>query len=254
MELVTAEQKDLDFIASWLQSEDEAYHADLAADLLTEHSEKGFWCNFGVIRKCFEDGELQVVRVDGNAVAFHLGEFITPGITEVHPEFRGRGIGTAIVQQVLERAQANEACILHVECISENSRRFWSRFGFIPTQESSNHLYKILTHSLPTPRQPDRTVTVEFFEEAGWYSKTPYKRVVIPCVVEDGKILLSQLCHDEIIAKPWGDRHVQVLLGDRVIFDGWLGEEATKAFGFSEDKYYSRIAKRFSPPAGTDLT
>jgi hypothetical protein len=84
--------------------------------------------------------------------------------------------------------------------------------------------------------------------------KVPYKRGVIPSVLEDGKILLSELCHDEIIANPWGDRHVHVLLGDRVIFDGWLGEERTKAFGFSEYKYYSRVTNRFSRLAGTDLT
>ncbi|RUW47803.1 GNAT family N-acetyltransferase [Mesorhizobium sp. M1A.F.Ca.ET.072.01.1.1] len=255
MELVVAEQKDLDFIESWLQEEEEVYQARLSADAWSEGFERGFWCNIRVIRNSFENGELKVVRVGGKAVAFHLGEFNSPGITEVHPDFRGQGIGTVIVRLVLERANTNEACFLHVECISEKSRRFWSKFGFSPDAGSPNDLYMTLRHTLPLPRQADRMLTVSFFDEVGWYRGTPYKRVDIPCIVEDRQILLSEICHDQINGRrPGGDRHVQVQIGDRVVFEGWLGDENTKAFGFEEGNNYSMIAKRFSPPVGADLT
>jgi GNAT superfamily N-acetyltransferase len=55
----------------------------------------------------------------------------------VHPLYRGQGLGTAIVRQVLGRASSLRVCRVHVSCITQRSAQFWGRFGFpraTPTQ------------------------------------------------------------------------------------------------------------------------
>ncbi|KSV67251.1 hypothetical protein N182_34025 [Sinorhizobium sp. GL2] len=247
MELVKAEQNDLAFIASWLKAEEETYYAPDRED--GGDIAKGFWCNWNLIEEAFTEGELEVVRVDGAAVAFHFGQFHTPGITEVHPQFRGKGIGTAIVEQLLTRAVANEVRILHVKCISDQSERHWSKFGFVPETEYSEDYYKVLRHPLPLPRAPDHLIIVNFYAE---YDDKPYKTVEIPCLVENDQILLSELCHDAVIgSKAWGDRRVQIALDGKVIFQDWLTSREAESFGFYEGRGISRVAKQFNLP-GSD--
>lgn len=150
------------------------------------------------------------------------------------------------MRYVLQQARANQVCMLHVQCISDVSLAFWSKFGFAPAEKYEEEFYLVLRHPLPLPRHPDTTVTVNFFGESGWYGGSPYKRVEIPCLVEGAQILLSEICHDEVISsKGSGDHYVQVLLDRQVIFGNLFDSDEANAFGFGTDKYGTRIAKRF---------
>lgn len=247
MELAIATQSDLAFIEAWLREEEAAYDRNCDEDPDGDYT-RGFYCNLSVIKRSFDNGELEVLHVDGKAVAFHLGEFLRPGITEVHPDLRGRGLGTIITLQILQRAAERKVCSLHVSCITRRSARFWSKFGFVAQTDDSQEYYRILTYPQELPAEADRTVTVEFFSEMEWYGGKPYKTSVIPCMVQDNQILLSEICHNALKndSKRRGDNHVRVSLDAQEIFEGWLGEDETKAFGFERNPYcYNTFAKAF---------
>jgi GNAT superfamily N-acetyltransferase len=239
MEFVTAEQRDLNHILSWLRDEENTYNQGKC--------DRGFWRNRSAITRAFDDGRLEVVRTDGFAIAFHFGEFFVPGITEVHPDFRGQGIGSTIAERIRERAFVNEICKLHIECISETSGHFFSKFGFEPQQPGSEDYYKVLDYHPPLPGPPEGNITVNFFDEEGWYgSNTPFKSRQIPYVFHDGEIWLSELCHDATVRHAGADRLIQVALDGRVLLEEWSGSAKFQAFGFSigRDWRYN-VARRF---------
>jgi hypothetical protein len=93
---------------------------------------------------------------------------------------------------------------------------------------------------------------VEFFGEGEWYTqgsgRRPYKTVDLPCVVVGDRILLSAMCHDATADRdsPGGDRHVRVTLDGQVIFQNWIGNDSSKALGFSRHPLcYTTIADSF---------
>lgn len=251
MELIKATDEDFHFLRSWLADEEKAYQR-LRDDDPYGDFDRGFWCNLSVIERNFERGELEVVRIGGKAVAFHFGQFLSPGITEVHPLHRGQGLGTAIVRQVLARASSLRVCRLHVSCITQRSAQFWERFGFYPRDADADDRYKILDHPIKLPLEAPQMVKVEFFGEGAWYTQgsggRPYKTVDLPCVVADGRVLLSAMCHDAVADRdsPGGDRHVRVVLDGETIFQDWIGTGSSNAFGFGRNPHcYTTCADWF---------
>ena len=236
MKLETAQDCDLDYIKSWLKDEELEYQNRLKENPYMDRESRGFMCNLPVIQRVFEAEELEVLKVDGKAIAFHFGQFVSPGITEVHPKCRGQGFGTLILEEILQRANRKKICILNVDCISERSQNFWSKFGFTPEAEFSAEYYKILNHSLPMPHPAEHTVTINFFREGKYYTKDqPYKSVKIPSLVEGNEILLSRICHNAFAGSSGhGEQITQVYLDDRLIYQWFLLSEEVKLFGFSE--------------------
>ncbi|WP_159442500.1 GNAT family N-acetyltransferase [Agrobacterium sp. DSM 25558] len=259
MELIKATDEDFHFLSSWLADEEKAYQRLRDNDQYGDF-DRGFWCNLSVIERNFERGELEVVRIGGKAVAFHFGQFLSPGITEVHPLYRGQGLGTAIVRQVLARASSLRVCEcasvrvcrLHVSCITQRSVQFWERFGFYPRDADADDRYKILDHPIKLPLEARPVVQVEFFGEGAWYTQgsggRPYKMVDLPCVLVGDRILLGAMCHDATADRdsPRGDRHVRVTLDGETIFHDWIGTSSSKAFGFGRNPHcYTTCADSF---------
>ena len=84
-EVLRATEDDLRVILGWLEREYEEYG-------------EGFWCNSGVITRSFhEDHELWVIREDGEAVAFQVGDYGTD-IVCVRKDRRGRAYGATFVR------------------------------------------------------------------------------------------------------------------------------------------------------------
>ncbi|UES44301.1 GNAT family N-acetyltransferase [Roseibium aggregatum] len=252
MQLEGAQLADLNFIRSWLEEEEHEYNRSLQLDPESQ-LERGFFCNFAAISRAFEAERLEVLRVDGKAIAFHFGEFIVPGITEVHPAFRGQGYGSVIMNEILGRARENEVCKLHVTCTTLQARRFWPKYGFRPISEFAEDHYLVLSHPLPTPFPPTRKIRIEFFEEMDWYCKDSggkaYKTVELLGAIDGNQILLSEVGHDAIIGDDVsGDRRVQVSLDGEMILDTWLGTDEAEAFGFVRHPICnSYFAKSFLP-------
>ena len=116
-EVVRATRQDLECVLGWLERE---YREDGS----------GFWCNRGIIESAQkETRELWVIRRDGEAVAFQVGEFV-PSIVSVRKEFRGRRFGTALFEASLERATAANLDAMEIECSPATSIGFWRRLSF----------------------------------------------------------------------------------------------------------------------------
>ena len=116
-EVVKANTADLVTVLAWLEQE------------YAEDDGEGFWCNRAVISRAQDDGDLWVIRRDGEAIAFQVGDY-APDIVSVRKEHRRQGLGGALFAASLARAQADNVNVLSIECIPRSSWPFWRRHGF----------------------------------------------------------------------------------------------------------------------------
>ena len=116
MEVVTATQADLDYVLDWLEREH-------------EEDGEGFWCNKRLIISALEMDDLNVIREDGNAVAFQVGNH-EPEITSIRKDRRGHGYGAALFEAGLRRAIIENVNVLNITCAPASSWTFWRNFGF----------------------------------------------------------------------------------------------------------------------------
>ena len=108
---------DLAVVLGWLQQEH------------TEEDGEGFWCNRETIERALIKGDFWVIRLDGQAVAFQVGEY-SADIVSVRKEFRRQGLGDALFAASYNRAIASNVNVLWIECSPRTSWPFWQRHGF----------------------------------------------------------------------------------------------------------------------------
>ncbi len=93
-------------------------------------------------RESYDHTETQVVVVDGQAIGL-LGVSEREGATfidqiEIVPDYQGRGIGTALINEVLARGRPVELAVLKVNV---DARRLYERLGFRVTCETDSHYH-----------------------------------------------------------------------------------------------------------------
>jgi GNAT superfamily N-acetyltransferase len=108
--------------------------ADLAAVLVWlrreyETSGESYWINRDVITDSARSGVFRVVRLRGKAVGFRTGP-LCDGIVAVAPKYRRRGIGTALVDDLLADANRAGVTVLRGGCEPRSALPFWLRRGF----------------------------------------------------------------------------------------------------------------------------
>ncbi len=96
----------------------------------------------------FDPDKRQVIVVDGQDVGVVIVEgresAVYIGLIEVLPTFQGQGIGTAVIQDILQQAHAqNRPVMLHVLKTNEAGKRLYERLGFVVTA-IEEHKYKML--------------------------------------------------------------------------------------------------------------
>ena len=198
-EVSPAIQNDLVCILAWLEREYDEDDGD------------GFWCNRDVIRDAFDEaGNLWVIRRDGEAVAFQVGEYAA-SIISVRKDHRRSGLATSFVKASIERAKAADVNMLSVQCAPEASFAFWKRMGFEKYHDYRRpgdlRVRRVLPRTFdPPPNPAPIEVIVGFYPEKATY----HDGQDIPPIEEnrvvgfrdlDGSILLERrvigLCHDE---------------------------------------------------------
>ena len=117
-------------------------------------ADRGFrWPATGVTFDNFREKEVIVARAEGvvvgrailDAVFYPLAELEN---LEVHPPFRGRGIGSAIVGHAVETAARLGFLAIHAQTFKENvaAHRLYSLHGFLPaTRGEMLRVWKFLT-------------------------------------------------------------------------------------------------------------
>ena len=72
-------------------------------------------------------------------------------LIEILPEFQGRGVGTAIFDELTSQAQArNQAMMLHVLKSNEPARRLYEKLGFQVVIEEE-HRFKMIKEPAKDP-------------------------------------------------------------------------------------------------------
>lgn len=118
--VVRGTHEDVAEILRWLKAEFDVDH-------------DGFWHNRNIVERAVDDEELWVIREDGLAVAFLVGNY-APDILNVRQDRQRRGLGEALFAASLARAEAADVVVLNITCMPPTSLPFWRRMGFEPSQ------------------------------------------------------------------------------------------------------------------------
>jgi ribosomal protein S18 acetylase RimI-like enzyme len=91
-------------------------------------------------RKC------QIIRVDGEdagVLVLETGDAeISLELIEIDPRFQGRGVGTSVVESVLEEgAETNKPVALRVLRVNSAARSLYERLGFVSYREDDVRAY-----------------------------------------------------------------------------------------------------------------
>lgn len=131
-----------------------------------EDAGEGFWCNWNIIEKGQNEGDLYVL-VDESTdlpIALLLNGSIGPDILSVRADCRGRGAGRGLAEFAIELFREQDACVIEIECAPRTSIPFWRRMGFTPY--AGNCAYMILDkgYRLP-PDAPAADDRIAFYPE-----------------------------------------------------------------------------------------
>jgi GNAT superfamily N-acetyltransferase len=100
----------------------------------------------------------------------------TSSILEVHPGYRGKGIGREFVEHLIAISSARGELLLEIQCAPESSREFWLAMGF-DVQANGLDMFRSrligrrivhLPQALPDERRVP--VTITFLPETAAYS------------------------------------------------------------------------------------
>ena len=96
----------------------------------------------------FVPDRTQIIQVDGRDVGVLIveedGEHVYLADIEVLPAWQGRGIGSAIIEALKERASAvNKPLTLRVLKVNTRARAFYERLGFRPYKDIDTHTYLV---------------------------------------------------------------------------------------------------------------
>jgi len=102
----------------------------------------------------FAPDTCQIIRVDNQdagVLALETNDAeIWLGLIEIQPRFQGMGIGTAVVESVLQRgAETNKAVALRVLRVNNSARSLYERLGFVSYCENDVRVF--LRADPPTP-------------------------------------------------------------------------------------------------------
>jgi len=135
-----AEEKDIDFLY--------ALHVATMKEYVNEtwgwddsFQESIFW-------KKYVPGEIQIIRFNGNDIGMLSVEERTDDVflraIEIHPEYQGKGIGTAIIHMILA-AGIQKGKPVRLQVLKVNpAKELYDRLGFSVLEETATH-YIMLT-------------------------------------------------------------------------------------------------------------
>lgn len=109
-----------------------------------DNVQRDFW------RRTAHDG-VQVIELDGQIVGFldvvHHEHIIDIVNIELSPAVQGRGIGTALLQHILDEAdEARKDVQLQVLKVNPRARALYERLEFTPAGETEHHILMKRAH------------------------------------------------------------------------------------------------------------
>ncbi len=230
MSVEKAKDRDLRDVFKWLERE---YLDD----------GEGFWSNRLKIEQALSDGDLWVIRQDGEAVAFQVGNY-SADIVNVKRELQFQGFGTQLFEASLARAFEDNVNVLFGECYPRRSLTYWQKHGFnrygdmnaagpIPVRRVLRRAYAI------PPNLPSATINIDFCSEgeAGSTDEKPFASFQPRGAWRDGRtVLLDQRVIVHMADVP-GARHVVVNIevDGRIVCSSRAVDDLAKRAGLNID-------------------
>ena len=95
---------------------------------------------------CWERGDIRAVEIDGVRVGmiqlFELVDAVEIGEIQIHPSYQGRGIGTRLLQDTLDRAHAQgKRVTLSTGLQNRRAINLYQRLGFVPVAQTETHFH-----------------------------------------------------------------------------------------------------------------
>ena len=119
---ITPTQSDLAKIEEWLIDEERELN-------------EGFYCNWNIIKKTFNSGELITLNLKEKPIGFLVwskGEIYAEiDILEIKPDYRKNGIGKVFFEQISDYFKQKGFLVIKLFCSPRESEKFWKKMGFI---------------------------------------------------------------------------------------------------------------------------
>jgi len=166
IKIVSPNINHLSSIKVWLEDED-------------EETGQGFYSNWDVIEKAYQNQQMLVLAKDSEPIAFLIYRFeeLTARleITEVAPKFRKSGYGRMIVDDFMKMAHKQGSLAVDLYCSPEESQEFWESVGFVkfpemPHQKSKIWMYKPLVETASTIESNTETEVIELWQSSSMRS------------------------------------------------------------------------------------
>ena len=94
-------------------------------------------------KRDFFPEEITIITIDGVDAGMHVVEKEERGYflrrIEVHPDFQGRGIGSAVIQDILDRARSEEGRVRLMVFRINPAQQLYKRLGFEIVRETKTH-------------------------------------------------------------------------------------------------------------------
>ena len=222
---------------------------------------EGFWSNKEVIQRSLEEGHLWVIRDDGDAVAFQVGDYAAV-ILCVRKDRRHHGFGHAMFEASLAKAMEDSVNVLTVECSPSSSLSFWMKQGFELYKDNADLqepiVRRILHREYDLPESiPKVEVAITFFPAAILHNPK-----VLPLIDDkmcgalhpnDGIALPHRvIAHDDY--SDHKDLVVKIVVHDNERYFGKAKYPEAKALGVQKDSFGSSfyIDKILLEPSESD--
>lgn len=215
-EIKQASNADMKAIMQWLEAEDE------------QGVDGNFLCNWQVIAAHQAKSDCLVCIEGDHPIGFFAGGLTLCGILQVRNEFRGTGVGSALVDRAIKDSISKGSHLLVIECAPIESLSFWESKGFTRTSddEYAKHIYatRILKKTKDLPQTAsDVDVEVRIFPgEKIWEPKTLPESIHRPRAKRssDGLIHLSEsvLFFSALPPRRLEDPAVEILVEGKTVF------------------------------------
>ncbi|MES2433051.1 MAG: GNAT family N-acetyltransferase [Pseudomonadota bacterium] len=208
---------------------------------------EGFFSNWNLIEEAFDVGELVVLVVEGQSVAFLVDGRYGPDIVEVRPDLRGRGFGQIIAEEAIRRAYKRDLSVIKIACAPITSVPFWRKMGFTTVagrdgRGGGDFAYKILEKDLVQQNGIRGLFSISLFpEERGYNTNTKPHFTVQGVGSVAGSVLHlpSRVALFEARTQHSDDMVVRVEINGSCLFEDKLKRPAAAEIGVLSDVGYN---------------
>jgi GNAT superfamily N-acetyltransferase len=125
--------------------------------LIKENREtgKGFYCNWSVIKDCYEKDRLCCVTHQDEAIGFvawwQSGIIAHLYIVEIQPDMRRKGVGKFLVEECFSYFRSLNISVVELECQPPTSEPMWRHLGFLDIPNYNSAYYNCKNVNLYRP-------------------------------------------------------------------------------------------------------